>query len=182
MSQPPLSAPRSTPTPRPATPAPRAGPAPASRDARQRAAVILEVLAGARTPTQAAQALGLSLPRYYQLENVAVQGLVGACEPVPKGRGRSADTQLAALHKQQQRLQRELARQQALVRLTQRTLGLAPPAPAPAGKTARRAGAKGRKPRRPVARALRGAARLRQEADALPVSPAAPASVAEGPP
>jgi len=178
MSQPPLAAER----PAPASPATRAGTSAASRDARQRAAVILEVLAGARTPTQAAQALSLSLPRYYQLENVAVQGLVAACEPIPKGRVRSADTQLAALHKQQQRLQRELARQQALVRLTQRTLGLAAPAPAPAGKTSARAGAKGRKPRRPVARALRGAARLRQEADGLPVSPAAPASVAEGPP
>src|SRR5262245_37581462 len=181
MSQPPLTTPRPTPTPPPATPAPRAGPAPASRDARQRAAVILEVLAGARTPTQAAQALGLSLPRYYQLENVAVQGLVAACEPVPKGRVHSAQTELAALRKQQQRLQRELARQQALVRLTQRTLGLAPPAPAPAGKTTSRAGTKGRKPRRPVARALRGAARLRQEADGPPAPPADPAASA-GPP
>ena len=37
----------------------------ASAEAKRVAAAILEVLAGARTPTEAAQALGLSLPRYY---------------------------------------------------------------------------------------------------------------------
>src|SRR5262245_21053542 len=178
MSPSPSAPERPVPTPRTATPTPRGGKPPASRDARQRAAVILEVLDGARTPTPAAQALGLSLPRYYQLENVAVQGLVAACEPVPKGRVHSAQTELAALRKQQQRLQRELARQQALVRLTQRTLGLAPPASA--GKTTSRAGTKSRKPRRPVARALRGAARLRQEADGLPAPRADPAPAGEG--
>jgi hypothetical protein len=36
------------------------------RDAQRQAAVILEVLAGARTPTQAAAALNVSVPRYYQ--------------------------------------------------------------------------------------------------------------------
>jgi hypothetical protein len=36
----------------------------ASAEAKRVAAAILEVLAGARTPTEAAQALGLSLPRY----------------------------------------------------------------------------------------------------------------------
>src|SRR5262249_23557609 len=81
---------------RPGPPTPAAGSA-ASREARQRAAAILEVLAGARTPAQAAEALGLSLPRYYQLENVALQGLVGACEPVSRGRARSAESELAAL-------------------------------------------------------------------------------------
>lgn len=39
---------------------PRPAPAPApSREAKQRAAAILEVLAGGRTPTAAAQALGV---------------------------------------------------------------------------------------------------------------------------
>src|SRR5262245_22059320 len=126
---------------------PASGPAGgAGRDARRRAAVLLEVLAGGRTPAQAAQALGLSLPRYYQLEAAALRGLVEACEPQPRGRARSAEV--------------ELARLQGLVRLTQRAVGLPPPAPPPASK------AKGRKPRRPVARALRAAARLQEpEAD-----------------
>src|SRR5262249_34346664 len=145
--------------PGPQTPA--AGSA-AWREARQRAAAILEVLAGARPPAQAAQALGLSLPRYYQLENVALQGLVGACEPVPRGRARSAESELAALRKQQQRLQRELARQQALGRLTQRTVGLASPPAPPARRKGDAGPGKGRRRRRAVARALRVAERLRQ--------------------
>ena len=37
----------------------------ASTLARQRTAAILEVLAGMRTPMAAAEALGVSLPRYY---------------------------------------------------------------------------------------------------------------------
>ena len=44
----------------------------ASREAQQLAAAILEVLAGARTPGQAAEALGLSLPRYFQVETRAM--------------------------------------------------------------------------------------------------------------
>ena len=56
-----------------------------SRDAKQRAAAILEVLAGGRTPTQAAQALGVSLGRYYLLEDNALAALVAACEPQPRG-------------------------------------------------------------------------------------------------
>ena len=104
----------------------------------------------------AAQALGLSLPRYYQLEAAALRCLVEACEPQPRGRARSAEVELVRLQRELQRLQRELARQQGLVRLTQRAVGLPPPAPPPASK------AKGRKPRRPVARALRAAARLQE--------------------
>jgi len=152
--------PPATAQPRPQTPAARPATQTPTRAARQRAAVILEVLAGARTPAQAAAALELSLPRYYQLETVALQGLLAACEPVPRGRVRSAESQLAALRKQQQRLERELARQQALVRLTQRTVGLAAP-PTPPAHSKGEAG-KGRKPRRAVARALRVAERLRQ--------------------
>jgi hypothetical protein len=164
MSQPPVQTQR---------PAPPAGPD-AGRDARRRAAVLLEVLAGGRTPVQAAQALGLSLPRYYQLEAAALRGLVGACEPRPRGRARPAEAELADLRRELQRLQRELARQQGLVRLTQRAVGLPPPAP-PAGKG--RAG--GRKARRPAARALRAAARLQgPEAGPAADTPAA----GEGPP
>lgn len=130
----------------------------AGRDAKRLAAVLLDVLAGARTPPQAAEALGVSLPRYYQLEDRGLGGLVSACEPRPRGRQANAETELHALTKENERLKRELARYQALVRLTQRTVGVPPPAPAKAGGKKRR--------RRPAVRAMRRAERLRQEAEA----------------
>src|SRR6266446_3622667 len=49
--------------------------------AKRMAAAILEVLAGARTPLDAATALAVSLPRYYQLESRALEGLVSVHPP-----------------------------------------------------------------------------------------------------
>jgi hypothetical protein len=131
----------------------------ASREARRLAAVLLDVLAGARTPPEAAEVLGVSLPRYYQLEDRGLTGLVAACVARPRGRQANAETELHALTKENARLKKELARYQALVRLTQRTVGVPPPAPAKA------AGHKKRK-RKPTVRAMRRAERLRQEAEA----------------
>ena len=123
--------------------------------AKQLAAAILQVLAGARTPTEAAAALNLSVPRYYQLETQALRGLLEACEPRPKGRVRMVKTELETLRKHNERLQRELTRQQALTRAAHRTIGLSPPAPQ-VNKT-------GKKPRqRRLARALSVAERLRE--------------------
>lgn len=134
-----------------------------SRDARRLAAAILEVLAGARTPTEAATALNVSLPRYYQIESRALQGLVTACEAKPKGRVRSPERDLAALRQANERLQRDVSRQQALVRAAQRTMGLPPPSPASAARKT------GKKPRtRRVARALSVAARLQQDQPSKP--------------
>ncbi len=124
--------------------------------ARQLAAAILEVLAGARTPTEAATALELSVPRYYQLEAQALRGLLVACEPKPKGRVRTVKNELETLQKENQRLQRELTRHQSLHRVAQRAVGLAPPTPTPT-----KAGKKPRKRR--VARALSVAQRLKEE-------------------
>ena len=125
-------------------------------EAKRLAAAILEVLAGARTPTEAATALGLSVPRYYQLEAQALHGLLAACEPKPRGRVRTVETEVKTLHQENQRLQRELTRHQTLARAAQRAVGLAPPAPV-ISKT-------GKKPRkRRVARALSVAERLKQE-------------------
>jgi hypothetical protein len=124
----------------------------ASRDARRVAAAVLEVLAGARTPAEAASALALSLPRYYQIETRALHGLVNACEPKPRGRQPSPTHDLVVLRQENERLRREAGRQQALVRAAQRSVGL--PAPAPARPT-------GKKPRRRrLARGLAAAARL----------------------
>jgi hypothetical protein len=141
---------RRGPPPRPQSAAP-------SREAKQRAAAILEVLAGSRTPTEAAQALAVSLPRYYFLEARALQGLLAACESAPRGPAPDERRAQAALRAECERWKRECARQQALVRAAQRTIGLV--APAPPVKAGRK-----RKPRQPVARALQAAARLQAEA------------------
>src|SRR5471030_893730 len=98
-------------------------------EAKRLAAAILEVLAGARTPTEAALALGLSVPRYYQVEAQALRGLLQACEPKPRGRVRTVETEVRTLSKENQRLQRELTRHQTLTRAAQRAVGLAPVAP-----------------------------------------------------
>ena len=141
------------------------------RDARRVAAAILEVLAGARTPTEAAAALTVSVPRYYQLESQALRGLLAACTPKPKGRVRRPERELTQLRQENQRLQREVSRQQALVRASQRTVGLAAPLPTPARKPGKK------KPRRPVARALSVAARLQQQN----VDPVPPTEVPSNP-
>jgi hypothetical protein len=134
----------------------------ASAGAKRYAAAILEVLAGLRTPLQAAEALGVSLPRYYQLEASGLRGLLAACEPKPRGRQPDPLAEVVALRREAARLQRDVARQQSLVRLAQRAVGLSAPAPPP-----KVAGKKGRK-RKPVARALTVAARLRSEASNHP--------------
>ena len=126
----------------------------ASVTARRQAAVILEVLGGVRTPVDAAHVLEVTLPRYYQLETRAVQGLLLACEPRPMGRTQAAASALAALREECVRLRRDCARQQALVRVAQRTINV----PAPSAKPNKPG--KGRR-RRPMVRALRAAARVR---------------------
>jgi hypothetical protein len=136
----------------------------ASREAKRLAAAILETLAGERTPLQAAQALGLSLVRYYQLEAGGLRGLLAACEPKPRGRQPDANADVERLRQANARLQRDLARQQALVRLTQRAAGLTAPVPPP-----NRSGKRSRK-RKPSARALTVAQRLRRESEAAPAS------------
>jgi len=149
---------------------PRRGPDPAkadpppdaSREAKRLAAAILEVLAGLRTPAQAAQATNVSLPRYYQLEAQALAGLVRACERHPKGRRRAPPNEVATLAKENERLKRDLGRQQALVRLAQRSVGLSPPVPP----------AKARRKRKPTTRALVAAERLRAAADGAGDGPA----------
>ena len=160
----PAAAPARGRPPRPARPA--SGP---SREARQRAAVILEVLAGSRTPGQAAAALAVSVSRYYLLEATALRGLLAACEPAPRGPGSDLHRQAEQLRAECARWQRECARQQALVRAAQRAIGLTAPAAAPP-----KGGGKRRRQRRPVARALKAVARLQQEPQPVPEGSAGP--------
>src|SRR6516164_6368790 len=71
-----------------ASPAPFAD---SSLEAKRLAAAVLEVLAGTRGPSEAAAALSISLPRYYQLEGRALEGLLAACEPRRGGRARGCN-------------------------------------------------------------------------------------------
>ena len=134
-----------------------------SAEARRQAAAILEVLAGVRTPTEVAQQLAISLTRYYIIEGRALQGLIAACEPRPRGRVRTPASELAALRRECEQLRRQVARQQALLRVTERTVGLAA-APAPAKSDG--AHPKKRRRRKPKARALQAAAVLQEAKDA----------------
>ena len=124
-----------------------------SKEAKRMALAILDVLVGSRTPLQAAECLGVSLPRYYQLESRALDGLLAACEPRPRGRQTSVESELASARKDVDRLKRELTRYQSLVRLTQRTVGVPPPPPAKEAK----------RKRKPNVRAMRRAEQLRDE-------------------
>jgi hypothetical protein len=133
-----------------------------SAEAKRLAAAILEVLAGMRGPSEAAKVLGISLARYYQLETRALAGLLAGCEPQRRG-GRKGPTELSALRQECERLRRECARQQALIRAAQRTVGLAPPPAAPPPPPSSGNAGRKRRKRRPRARALKVAALLRAE-------------------
>lgn len=134
-------------------------------EANRRAVVVLEVLGGLRTPADAAAALGIAVPRYYQLETRALEGMVRALEPRSLGKQPSLEGRVVRLQKELEQARRESARQQALVRVAQRSLGLKPSS-TPNGQTPakdRRAGlpGTGRRKRKPTVRALKAAAVLR---------------------
>jgi hypothetical protein len=157
---------------------------PASATAQQRAAAILEVLAGLRGPTEAATLLGVSVSHYYLLERKALQGLVTGCEAQPQGPRRpELEQQVARLERELETCRQECLRQAALVRVTQRAVGLPAadashqsvakpkprqrsPAKPTSSKPASSKTASSRRRRRPTVRALRAARSLRGERDA----------------
>jgi hypothetical protein len=139
-------------------------PAATPSEAQRLAATILEVLGGLCSPPEAAQALSISLPRYYQLEARALEGLVGALGPRPRGKQPSLENRVKLLEQQLDSARRQCARQEALVRVTRRTFGLAVAAQPKATPPAR--DPLGRKKRRPVVRALKAARVLQAQADA----------------
>lgn len=133
-----------------------------SSEALKRATAVLEVLGGLVTPTEAAGALGIGVPRYYMLETQALDGLVKACEPRGRGPGQSQAKVIREQAEQIQRLENEVRRLQALVRISNRALGVAG-LQAPAGRTKGSKKTKtGRARRRPVTRAL-GMSKLLKE-------------------
>jgi hypothetical protein len=126
--------------------------------AKKTAAMILEVLAGLRSTSEAAQALEISTMRYYVLERRAMEGMVQALEPRPKGKRRSSESTLEGLRRDKIRLEREVGRLQALVRAAQRTMKL-PPLPSREKKKG-----EGRRARRPSVRAEKTIALLQTPA------------------
>jgi hypothetical protein len=128
-------------------------------EANRRAVAVLEVLGGLRTPADAAATLGIAVPRYYQLETRALEGMVTALEPRSLGKQPSLEGRVARLQKELEQARRESARQQALVRVAQRSLGLKPSS-TPNGQIPAK-DRKGRRKRKPTVRALKAAAVLR---------------------
>jgi hypothetical protein len=123
-----------------------------SDGARKWAATILQVLAGEWTPGEGAMALGVSMARCYAVELRAIRGLVRGCEPRTGKRRRRPEHELMEMKRHIVRLERDCARKQALLRAAQRTVGIQPPA----------AKAKDKRHRRPMVRALKMAAVLRE--------------------
>ena len=142
-------------------------------EARRRAAAILEVLGGALTPAEAAESLGISIARYYLLEARALEGLVGACEPRPRGRAGSHGSTLESAKRENDRLRHELTRTQALTRTLQRAAGVG-------GFSEEQADAQPRRRRRPRARALLAARALSPPPPMPPPDPPGAASSSQG--
>lgn len=110
-----------------------------SEEARRVASVILEVVSGERGAYEAAKALGTSPMRYYALEGRALQGMVTALEPRPRGprRARPEDA-LRKVEGERDRLTREVGRLQSLLRLVRKGYRLEEPKAAAKGKGKRR--------------------------------------------
>ena len=142
-------------------------------EARRQAALILEVLGGLRGPSDAAKAMGVALPRYYMLETRALQALIKAMEPLPRGPRRNPDAEIAALQKQLTRQKQELVRGQSLQRAMRSAMGI----PVDPPKDAKPEPGK-RKPKRPSVRALKAVKVLRAGIEeSQPTAPVTPQEV-----
>lgn len=137
-----------------------------SAEAKRRASLVLEVLGGLRTPPEASEVIGITVGRYYHLENSAIQGLVKALEPGGPGRKPRPETQIRKLTEERDRLARELQRVQALVRITQRAMGVPSVEKQRNARNKKRAAAGKKKARKPVVRARKAVTRLRRSAEA----------------
>lgn len=134
-------------------------------EARRQAALILEVLGGLRGPSDAAKAMGVALPRYYVLETRALQALIKAMEPLPRGPGRNPDAEIAALQVALARQKQELVRSQSLQRAMRSAIGISLAQP----KDAKPEPGK-RKPKRPSVRALKAVKVLRAGLEDAPLA------------
>ena len=116
-----------------------------SHQAKQCAAVILEVFAGIRGAQEAGEALGLSPNRYYQLEARGLQGMITALEPKPKGRQSTPQDEIRKLTAEKDHLAREVGRLTSLVRASRRSLGISSTTSKKAKTRSRKRGHRGKK-------------------------------------
>ena len=148
-----------------------------STEAKRSAAFVLEVLSGTKTTIDASRELGVTLARYYQLEARALQGVLTALEPKRRGKRTDPGHEIDRLRRDSERLQREVTRLQALLRASQRAIGIVTP---PRPDKSRLAG---KRRRRPTARALRAVTALRtgQAETVAPAGRTEPKPEARGP-
>ena len=116
--------------------------------ARRLAALLLEAWSGVRSTQSAADAMGVAVTRFYQLEARALQSLVEAMEPRARGRQRTHASEIAKLKADKQRLSRDVERFQSLYRTSQRALGIAVAKPPEKGNTPAPGGKRKRGPRK----------------------------------
>lgn len=116
--------------------------------ARRLAALLLEAWSGVRSTQSAADAMGVAVTRFYQLEARALQSLVAAMEPRARGRQRTHASEIAKLKTDKQRLLRDVERFQSLYRTSQRALGIAVAKPPEKGNTPAPGGKRKRGPRK----------------------------------
>jgi hypothetical protein len=116
--------------------------------ARRSAALMLEVWSGVRTTQAASDAMGVAVTRFYQLEARALQMIVSALEPRPRGRQKTPESELVKLQAEKQRLVRDVERFQSLYRTSQRSLGVVVAKPQEPQKNAAPGGKRRRGPRR----------------------------------
>jgi hypothetical protein len=135
---------------------------PRSPAARKQAALILEVLTGMRTTSEASEAMGVSVNRYYQLERRALDGLIGSLEPRRRGRALRSEDRIARLEAERTKLLRDVGRLQALLRAAQRAIGIT----APSSSDGSKLGGTSKRRRRSAVRGKRVVLALRREAEA----------------
>lgn len=163
-----------------AKPSPPGAGASASAEARRVAIVVLEVLAGSVGPTEAAELIGITPNSYYKLEARALDGLIEGCEPRPRGRIKSPESELSDARQATARLERECASLKALVRALGRTAGVKSPRKKSAkaieaeGKQRGKPSRKRQRKRKPVIRALRHATELKQNLEQVGAGGASP--------
>lgn len=134
-----------------------------TNEANRRATLVLEVLAGAQTPAGAAKQMGVTVPRYYSIEATALKGMVQACEVRGRGPMKKPEATILRLESEIVALRREVARLQALLRLSRQALAVKIPerkSVLPA-RSAAKPGQRAK--RKPSARALKAVKVLRQE-------------------
>jgi hypothetical protein len=95
-----------------------------SQRARTAVAAILEAFSGEIGVSEAAELLGVSLSRYYQLESRALAAMLQAMEPRKRGLQKTPAREIQALRAQKRALEQELRRHQSLLRAANRSLGL----------------------------------------------------------